>query len=118
MSAGAPQLPDIPLCVVMIMGPRPGWWTRIFGGLIGLGLLLGPPPAALAGTVSLAWDPNTEADLAGYQFSYGQSSGNYQFSVDIGNQITYTLSGLAEGQTYYFAVTAYDKSGKAINFSN
>ncbi len=101
----------------MIVGPRPGWWARIFGGLIGIGLLLGPSPAA-AGSVSLAWDPNAEADLAGYQLYYGQSSGNYQFTVDVGNQTTYTLSGLADGETYYFAVTAYDTSGNESNFSN
>ena len=98
--------------------PRSGWRVRIVGGLIGIGLLLGLPAAATAGSVSLAWDPNTETDLAGYQLYYGQSSGNYQFTVDVGNQTTYTLSGLADGQTYYFAVTAYDTSGNESNFSS
>jgi hypothetical protein len=96
----APQLPDIPLYEVMIMGPRSSWWTRIFGGLIGIGLLLGPPAAAVAGSASLSWDPNTEQDFAGYQLYYGPSSGSYQFTVDVGNQTTYTLSGLTDGQTY------------------
>jgi len=100
------------------VGQRPGWWTRIVGGLIGIGLLLGPSPAAVAGSASLAWDPNGEEDLAGYQLYYGQSSGSYQFTVDVGNQTTHTLSGLTDGQTYYFAVTAYDTSGNESNFSN
>jgi chitodextrinase len=103
---------------VMIMGPRSSWWTRIFGGLIGIGLLLGPPAAAVAGSASLSWDPNTEQDFAGYQLYYGPSSGSYQFTVDVGNQTTYTLSGLTDGQTYYFAVTAYDTSGNESNFSS
>jgi PKD repeat protein len=50
-------------------------------------------------------------DLAGYRLYYRQASGNYAPSIDVGNQTTYLLSGLPEGQTYYFAVSAYDTSG-------
>ena len=31
--------------------------------------------------------------------------------VDVGDQVTYTLTGLNSGQTYFFAVTAYDLTG-------
>src|SRR5207249_4246245 len=71
-----------------------------------------------AAQVTLTWDPNTYPDLAGYKLYYGTSSGSYQFSVDVGNQTSYSLAGLLEGQIYYFAVTAYNSSGVESAFSN
>jgi hypothetical protein len=70
------------------------------------------------GQVTLVWDPNTETDLAGYKLYYGTSSGSYQGSVVVGNRTSTTLSGLLEGQIYYFAATAYDFSGNESGFSN
>lgn len=61
--------------------------------------------------VTLTWDPNTEADLAGYKLHIGTSSGSYDTDVDVGNQNYYTLSNLVSGQIYYISVTAYDTSG-------
>lgn len=61
--------------------------------------------------VTLTWDPNTEADLAGYKIYYGTSSGNYSANVDAGNQTYHTLSNLVSGQQYYISITAYDTSG-------
>ncbi|MDR4499305.1 MAG: Ig-like domain-containing protein [Candidatus Scalindua sp.] len=66
----------------------------------------------------LAWDPNTEGDLAGYRVHYGVSSGNYDTIVDVGNQTSYTISGLISGTTYYFAVTAYNISDNESIYSN
>ena len=44
------------------------------------------------------------------------TTGNPQWdipaSVDVGNQTTCTLIGLEAGQTYAFAVTAYDTHGE------
>ena len=65
-------------------------------------------PASWASDITLAWDSNTEPTLGGYRLYYGQASRNYSSTVDVGNRTNYTLSGLAEGKTYYFAVTAYD----------
>src|SRR2546428_9741483 len=76
------------------------------------------PALSSAAQVTLAWDANTEPDLAGYKLYYGNSSGSYQFSVDVGNVTSYTLSGLLEGQTYYFAATAYNLSLAESGFSN
>jgi hypothetical protein len=67
---------------------------------------------------TLAWDPNVETDIGGYKLYYGTSSRNYQFSVDVGNQTSYTVTGLLPGQTYFFAATAYDISGNESDFSN
>ena len=62
----------------------------------------------LAGQVTLSWDSNPEPNLGGYRLYYGQSSRNYTANIDVGNQTTYTQSGLEDGVTHYFAVTAYD----------
>jgi len=66
----------------------------------------------------LTWDPNTENDIAGYKIYVGPSSQNYHPPIDVGNVTTWTLTGLAEGATYYFAVTAYNTSGAESGFSN
>ena len=67
-----------------------------------------------AAQFELTWDPpttNTDGtplgDLAGYKIYYGQSSGNYATTVDVGNVTTYPLAGLTEGKIYYFAATSY-----------
>ncbi len=70
-----------------------------------------------AGTAILSWNPNTESDMAGYKVYYGNSSGSLATSLDVGNVTQYTLN-LTDGQTYYFAVTAYDTSGIESGFSN
>jgi len=86
--------------------------TPLLGPLwIGLALLAFGGDAlanSSAGGVTLAWDASTAAGLGGYKVHYGTSSGNYAANVDVGAQTTYPLSGLQEGATYYFAVTAYD----------
>ncbi len=68
--------------------------------------------------VTLAWEPNTENDLAGYKIYYGKLSGNYDSNVDVGYQTSYTLSGFTSGETYFFAATAYDFSGNESEYSN
>src|SRR2546428_114053 len=76
------------------------------------------PALSSAAQVALAWDANTDPDLAGYKLYYSISSGSYQLSVDVGNQTSYTLSGLLEGQIYYFAATAYNLSGSERHYSS
>jgi hypothetical protein len=74
-------------------------------------LLVGLDPVkAIAGSVSIAWDPNTEADLAGYKVYIGTSPGTYTQTIDVGHVTTFTLSNLTDGETYYLALTAYDIS--------
>ena len=70
-----------------------------------------------AADVTIAWDANTESDLAGYKFFYGTASGNYDFSVDVGNATSYTVANLEEGVTYYFAAKAYNTSYSESAFS-
>jgi fibronectin type 3 domain-containing protein len=69
------------------------------------------------GGLTLSWDPNTEADLDGYRLYVGKSATNYDTLIDIGNVIGYTVSGLTVGETYYFALTAYDSWGNESDYS-
>jgi hypothetical protein len=71
-----------------------------------------------AGDLSLTWDANTEPDLDGYKLHYGQASRSYTQSVDVGDQTTYTLTGLEDGVTWYLAVTAYDLYDNESDYSN
>jgi uncharacterized repeat protein (TIGR02543 family) len=68
--------------------------------------------------IKLAWDPNPEPDVAGYQIYYGTASRNYGHSIDVGNVTAYALLGLTQGVTYYIALTAYDSSNNESAFSN
>jgi hypothetical protein len=67
--------------------------------------------------VVLQWDPSTDPDVAGYKVYYC-SSIEYQENIwenlDVGNSTSCVISGLVEGETYYFAVTAYDERGYNI----
>jgi Fibronectin type III domain len=78
-----------------------------------------------AADVNLAWEaPTTSAeaspltDPAGYIVYVGQSSGSYDFTLDVGNVSSVTLNGLEEGQIYYVTVTAYDAGRVESDFSN
>lgn len=73
---------------------------------------------AWAAEVRLAWNANTEPDLAGYKIHYGTASGNYTTTIDVGNITTCTVPGLADGTRYYFAATAYDTSANDSCYSN
>ena len=75
------------------------------------------PVIASGAAVGLAWDANTEPDLAGYKIYYGTASGNYSHSIDVGNVTEYTLTGLDEGVTYYLAATAYDADNNESDYS-
>jgi hypothetical protein len=67
--------------------------------------------------VTLAWDRNTESDIAGYKIYYGTGSRVYNWFFDVGSATTYTVTGLADGSTYYFAATAYDSEGMESTYS-
>lgn len=75
--------------------------------------------SVLGASVRLAWDANSESDLAGYISHTGTNHGGpYPRSQDVGNVTTTTVSNLVEGVTYYFVVTAYNTSGLESEPSN
>jgi PKD repeat protein len=66
----------------------------------------------------LVWEPVNHPDFAGYKIHQGNSSLNYDFPTDVGNWTSCTIGDLLEGETYYFAVTAYDNYGNESDYSN
>ena len=85
------------------------WLFRFLPSTI-LALLLLAPASFAARSVTLAWDPSPESNLAGYRLKYGNSSGSYTQTVDVGNTTSATVPELLEGNTYYFTVTAINSS--------
>lgn len=71
------------------------------------------------------WNMNSESDLAGYIVYYGTASRTYSaMSTSIGlsgdgstGTPSKIISGLLDGTTYYFGVTAYDATGNESTFS-
>lgn len=83
-----------------------------------LAIIIGAAAPVAAGTVSVAWDPVTDTDLAGYRVYYGSAPGSYSQSTDVGNVTSTTLT-LADCQTWYVAVKAYDTAGnESSSYSN
>ena len=90
-----------------------------------------PPQSVFAATaiIRLAWDPNTESDMAGYRIYIGTSPRTgtdpkvcglcgYSTMIDAGNATTSRIPGLIQGKTYYISATAYDTSGNESVFSS
>jgi len=100
--------------------PRHSHPKTLSGGCFALGILIGffmMIHVAHSGEVTLAWDPaNTQA--VGYKVHYGTASGDYQQTLNVGNTVSCSISGLEENRTYYFAATAYDGSGIESSYSN
>ena len=70
-----------------------------------------------ASQVSLSWDASPDEGVTGYFLYYGFATRNYVGTIDVGTQTTATVSNLSSGQTYYFAVTAYNASVLQSDFS-
>jgi len=78
--------------------------------------------------VTLAWDPNSEPDLAGYRVYYKEAFSGPPYNgsgategdspIDVGNVTEFTVHGLTDGVTYFFVVTAYDTEGFESGYSN
>jgi hypothetical protein len=69
------------------------------------------PARILAGEVTIAWDSPQDSSAAGYRIYYGSGSSGYEGVLEVGTDTTYTVTDLAEGQAYYFALVAYDADG-------
>ena len=80
-------------------------------------LSLSVPAVAGAATIALAWNANTETNIAGYRVHYGTQPGSYTTIVDRGNTLTASVTGLTDGTRYYFVVVAYDTTGAQSAFS-
>ena len=84
--------------------------------------------------VTLAWDANTESDLAAYNVYYKTGSSGEPYdgtgidqgdsginilldNLTIPDNPSFTLTGLRDNESYYFVVTAVDSSGNESGFS-
>ena len=84
--------------------------------------------------VTLQWDANIEPDRAGYRIYYDTDAGPpYEGTgaaesdspidekitdVEIGDTASYTVMGLSDDETHFFAVTAYNTGGNESGYSN
>jgi hypothetical protein len=85
------------------------------------------PPAPPSGVVvtdpatgnklNVSWAANPESDLAYYEVHWGTSSGSYASVRNVGRSTSTVLTDLANGITYYVAVTATNTSGHSSGYS-
>jgi len=75
-------------------------------------------PIVANGGITLAWDPNSEPDLAGYMLYIGKTSGNYTQTRKLGLITQYTISDLIGSPPYFFALKAYNQNGILSGFSD
>ena len=76
------------------------------------------PAEVSALSITLGWNANTETNLAGYKLHYGPASRTYTNSIAVGNVTTYTVTNLANGVPFYFAVTAVNTLELESDYSN
>jgi chitodextrinase len=78
-------------------------------------------PLPPSNSITLGWDSLAFPTLSGYRVYYGTAPRTYLQSVgqgiSAGNVTTYTVTGLAGGRRYYFAVTDFDTLGNESPFS-
>jgi hypothetical protein len=63
--------------------------------------------------VTLSWEPNSEADLAGYRIFYREEGQGYNYNNPAweGTDTTSTIYNLDDDTTYYIVVRAFDEAG-------
>lgn len=90
-----------------------------------LALLLITP--AWGASATLDWDPSSDPDLAGYKVYYdtqpvppfaGTGATEGPSPIDVGNVLTFDVTGLNAAQGHYFAVTAYNTEMMESVYSN
>jgi len=74
-------------------------------------------PVSNGGLLNLDWADNGDGDLAGYNVYRRTSSETYSLITFVGTS-SYADSGLVNGTTYFYVVTAVDTSGNASGDSN
>lgn len=119
--------------------PRLFVFSVLFASFFILSALLSLSPAVCfaqaSEEVTLAWDANSEDNLAGYKLYYnldtsgapydgtGITEGDspviiYLDELDDSTDPMFTLTGLEEGQLYYFALTAFDTDDLESDYSD
>jgi sulfur relay (sulfurtransferase) complex TusBCD TusD component (DsrE family) len=68
--------------------------------------------------VTLGWNPDSGSAIAGYRLYQGGASRTYTNVMAAGNLTNLTVSSLASGATYFFAVTAYNTNAVESDYSS
>lgn len=68
-------------------------------------------------TVRLKWNPNPEADIAGYRVHVGEQPGEPSRVIDVETSTVASIDGLRDATTYFFALQAYSSKGLASPLS-
>ena len=75
-------------------------------------------PILASQSVTLAWNPSADANVAGYRIYYGLASGDYSSVVTVANTDSVSIADLEVGTTYYFAAAAFDAAGNEGDLSD
>ena len=63
-------------------------------------------------SLTLSWNQNGQEDLAGYRVFYGNDKSVHLINVNANQTKSFNIPDLKVGETYYFAISAYDTSNK------
>jgi len=77
------------------------------------------PPAVPAGvravtstaSIELAWEPDSDADLAGYRVYRAEGKGAFERLAEVTSGPSYSDRAIEPGKTYRYAVSAFDRAG-------
>ncbi len=91
-------------------------------------LLLAPVSFSFAADIDLSWDPSPSTAVQGYKVYYKANNADLPFDgiganegsspIDVGDNLTTTITGLDDSSAYFFTVTAYDASGNESSPAN
>jgi len=71
----------------------------------------GLSPSAAANSIELAWERNTEPDLAGYRVYRAVAGGAFEKIADVSQIPSYSDRNVEHGKTYRYAISAVDQTG-------
>lgn len=71
-----------------------------------------------SGEAHLKWKALNEKGMTGYYLYYGKTPGLYTRRKTLGRVSEFIVDDLRNGETYYFAITAYNSAGDEGNYSN
>lgn len=80
-------------------------------------LIVSPSTTTTSSTTSsatLKWNAVTGTTVSGYKVYVGEAPRQYSRTINVGTVTSSTVSSLAVGRTYYFAVTAYNSAGESM----
>jgi Divergent InlB B-repeat domain/Fibronectin type III domain len=111
-----PPTPQQPTAVALPI-PRAAYYFHLTATVVAM-LLVALHLGYASHSVNLAWNANSEPDLAKYRVYWGLESGTPTESKDVGTMPAATIADLDDGTTYFFTVTAINEAGLESEPSN